>query len=56
MDFRDIVLGDWDLFLDFIWNFVYSVWPIVVIFIAIAAFGYLLTMVLGSLVGMFKRG
>ena len=49
MDFRSIVLGDWQLFLDFIWNFVYSVWPVVIIFVAITAFGYLLSVVLSAL-------
>lgn len=56
MDFRDIVLGDWQLFLDFIWNFVYSVWPIVVIFVAVAAFGMILEVVTGALSNMFRRG
>lgn len=56
VNFRDIVLGDWQLFLDFIWNFVYSVWPIVIIFVAVAAFGFLLEIVTGALGNMFRRG
>lgn len=56
VNFRDIILGDWQLFLDFIWNMVYSIWPIVVIFVAVAAFGFILEIVTGALSGMFKRG
>jgi hypothetical protein len=38
------------------WNFVFSIWPVVVIFIAVAAFGYLLEVTTGALSNMFKRG
>lgn len=55
MNFRDIVTGDWSLFTNFIWNFLYSVWPIVVPFVAIAAFGLLLTVVINAL-REFRRG
>lgn len=55
MNFREIIVGDWDLLIDMMFNFLYSVWPIVIVPLAIGAFGFLLGIIIDAFM-QFRRG